>query len=143
MSTRSDFILGLMGKPWEANAKGPDSYDCWHLAVHVEQQLFSRLLPDVDVPESPSWQWMITTIQSHPERRHWRLVLPDSMGLVRAGDGAMVLMARSDRPAHIGVWLQAERMIIHADPRAGVVCDSLLDLKTKGWVKLRFHEPVI
>jgi len=84
---------------------------------------------------------MIKAISEHPERKNWRLVLPDTMGLVTAKDGALVLMARSDRPAHIGVWLSAERKIAHADPIFGVVFDSLVDLRTKGWVKLRFYEP--
>jgi hypothetical protein len=137
---RSDVINSLLAKPWEANAHGPDAFDCWHLAMFVQRELFSLNLPDVDVPENPSWAWMIEAIDGHAERGNWRLVPADRMGLVTAADGAMVLMARSDRPAHIGVWLKPERFVIHADPRNGVVCDGLLDLRTKGWAKLRFYE---
>jgi hypothetical protein len=142
LSERSNLINGLLGRPWKANARGPDAFDCWHLAVWIETNLFRRDLPDVSVPQDPSWAWMIRAISTHPERGNWRSVPFDAMGLVTAGDGALVLMARSDRPAHIGVWLKGERRVIHADPNFGVVCDKLLDLRTKGWAKLRFFEPV-
>jgi hypothetical protein len=62
------------------------------------------------------------------------------MGLVTAGDGAMVLMARHDRPGHVGVWLQPERRIIHADQPA-VTLQDLAGLRASGWRKLRFYEP--
>jgi hypothetical protein len=84
---------------------------------------------------------MIETIETHPERAHWVEVPCGAMGLITANDGAVVLMARRDRPAHIGVWLAPERAIIHADPRYGVIADSPLDLQTKGWTRLKFYQP--
>lgn len=138
--SRADILCGFLGKPWVANAKGPDAYDCWHLAVAVSGALFGRVLPEVVVPAQPTWAWMIGAIEHHPERARWALVREDRMGLITAGDGAVVLMARRDRPAHIGVWLGPERVVVHADPNYGVVCDSPVDLRAKGWVKLRFYE---
>lgn len=140
MTYRARTINTILGKPWKANAKGPEAFDCWHLAVWIQNELFSRALPQVAVPQNPTWSWMIGSISQHPERKHWRQVPNDPMGLVTAYDGALVLMARADRPAHIGVWLDMERRVIHADPKYGVVCDGLLDLRTKGWAKLRFYE---
>jgi hypothetical protein len=141
MSNRSDLLCSLLGKPWVANAKGPDAYDCWHLACAVSRAIWGRELPTVAVPANPSWAWMIGAIEHHPERQRWALVPNDAMGVIRAGDGALVLMARRDRPAHIGVWLAPERGVMHADPRFGVVLDTPVDLHTKGWVNLRFFQP--
>lgn len=141
MTDRAATLIGFLGKPWAANAKGPDAFDCWHLAVAASRAVFGRDLPDIAVPADPSWSWMIDTIAGHPERARWRLVPCGPMGLITAADGAVVLMARRDRPAHIGVWLAPERRVIHADPRFGVVCDAPLDLATKGWTKLRFYQP--
>jgi hypothetical protein len=141
VTDRISFINGLLGKPWRANAKGPDAYDCWHLAVVVEDGLFGRTLPAVVVPDDPSWEWMISTIDAHPERKNWTMVPCDAMGLVKAKDGALVLMARRDQPAHIGVWLRPESRIIHADPDFGVVCESKVELNAKAWHKLRFFDP--
>ena len=139
--TRAGALNAVLGKPWAANAKGPDAFDCWHFATYLQRRLFGRELPDVVVPEAPSWAFMMAAIDQHPERARWRLVERDRMGLVTASDGALVLMARYDRPAHIGVWLAPERRVAHADARFGVVFESLIDLHTKGWTRLRFYEP--
>jgi len=139
--TREEILCSFLGKAWAANAKGPEAYDCWHCAVAVERDLFSRELPDIAVPLAPSWSWMIEAIETHPERVHWSEVPYDKMGLIKAGDGALVLMARVDRPAHIGVWLAKERAIIHSDSKYGVICDSTTDLRFKGWTRLRFYQP--
>jgi cell wall-associated NlpC family hydrolase len=142
VTARADTLCSFLGKPWVANAKGPDAYDCWHLAVAVSRELFGRTLPDIAVPVAPSWAWMIDSIERHPERARWQEARVCPAGLVTAEDGAVVLMARREHPAHIGVWLAAERCIIHVDPSFGVVCDSPLDLRTKGWTRLRFYQPI-
>jgi hypothetical protein len=137
---RSTFLSGLIGAPWAAGGHGP-AWDCWHLAAHVQSVLFGRTLPAVDVPAAPSWGWMISTIRDHGERARWYEVEPATHGLVGADDGALVLMARCDRPAHIGVWLAVERGVIHADARIGVTFQSLATVKAAGWAKLRFYQP--
>lgn len=143
MIDRAAIICGYLGKPWRANAAGPDAFDCWHLIVAASKALFGRELPAVAVPDVPSWAWLMRTIEGHPERQKWRYVAPDSMGLIKAGDGSVVLMARRDRPAHIGLWLAPERIVMHADPNHGVVCDPPVELSVKGWARLRFYEPAL
>lgn len=136
--TRSQYLSDLIGKPWQSNGAGPDFYDCWHLALEVQQRLFAQTLPEIRLPSKPTWQWMIEAFRTHPEKEKWSKVPYDQMGLVTAKDGSLVLMARLDRPAHIGVWLEKERGIIHADQRGGVMMESVSTLKTKGWRKLMF-----
>lgn len=138
--SRAQVLCGFLGKPWVANAKGPDAYDCWHLATAVSRALFGRELPNVEVPAAPTWPWMIQTIATHPERSRWRECKPGP--IVKAGDGSIVLMARLDRPAHIGLWLTPERRIIHADPSHGVVVEPPVDLGAKGWRRLLYFEPI-
>ena len=84
---------------------------------------------------------MIGTIEKHPERRRWQ-ESPQLNGLIRATDGSLVLMARSDRPAHIGVWLAPENRIIHCDQGMGVVLETPSMLRVGGWLRLRFFEPL-
>jgi hypothetical protein len=139
--TRNDVLLSTIGKPWVANARGPESWDCFHLARHIVRALGGRDLADVEVPHDPTWAWMIDAIGRHPDRPHWREV-PAREGLVGAADLAVVLMARLRVPAHVGVWLRAESVVIHADQDHGVVCDPLPDLRLKGWQRLRFYEPI-
>lgn len=141
ISARMQFIRELIGKPWEANAKGPDKFDCWHLAVHIQYQLFGRLAPEVAVPENPKWPWMIEQFTKHPELQNWVETLQPLNGLIKANDGAIVLMARHNQPAHCGVWLGPERGVIHCDERDGVLFQDVITLRATGWAKLRFFEP--
>ncbi len=141
--SRAQVLAALVGKPWAANGRGPDEYDCWHLAAHVERQLFGRVLPAIDVPQDVNWAWAVRafkTVDRHPERARWREHPCPRSGLISAPDGALVLMARLDQPAHIGVWLRPESRIIHAD-RLGVMVDSAVELRAKGWTRLRFYAP--
>ena len=138
---RSATLSGLLGLPWLANASGPNAYDCWHLARHIQRELFGRDLPDITVPADPSWRWMIGTIETHPERKRWQ-ESPQLNGLIKAVDGSLVLMARSDRPAHVGVWLAPESRIIHCDQDMGVVLETPSMLRVGGWLRLRFFAPL-
>ncbi len=141
MVDRVEFLTGLIGTPWKANSEGPDAFDCWHLCKHVHKHLFNRELPSVVMPENPSWRWMIKAIEMHPERQRWEEVPWKPHQLVSVGDGALVLMARSDNPAHIGVWLEQERRVMHCDGYMGVCMETFAMLHMGGWVKLRLFEP--
>ena len=123
---------------WAANGRGPNEFDCWQFACHVERELFGRDLPSVDVPADPSWDWMLQTIAAHPEQANW---LERPQGLISVGDGALVLMARVQRAAHIGVWLLPEQGVIHCDQTSGVIFEDAGTLRATGWRKLRFYEP--
>ena len=139
---RRQLLSSLIGKRWAANGRGPDEFDCWHLARHIESRLFGRELPSVDVPADPGWAWMLQTIGAHPEQANW-LERPQPNGLIAAGDGALVLMARAQRAAHIGVWLLPEQGVIHCDQTSGVVFEDAATLRAAGWRKLMFYEPRI
>ena len=83
------------------------------------------------------------SINTHPERAAWREVPDGLSGLMRAADGALVLMAHLRFPAHIGVWLQPEARVIHCSEQHGVCCECILALRQTGRKKLTFYEPVI
>lgn len=133
---RVAYISSLIGRPWTNDAS------CWHLACEVERALYGRGLPDVTVPENPSWRWIIGTIATHPERARWSELPIPAEGIVTAPDGALVLMASSQQPAHIGIWLPPEGGVLHADASAGVVLEGLAHLRARGWARLRFFAPV-
>lgn len=139
--SRQEFLTDLIGRPWQANAKGPEAFDCWHLAIHVQFWLFGRRPPHIEVPDEPTWPWMIEQFKSHQELSRWVEILQPNNGLINVSDGAMVLMARNTQPAHCGVYLTKERAVIHADRRDGVCLQDLLTLRGSSWAKLRFYEP--
>ena len=138
---RTPYLASLIGKRWDAQGKGPDTYSCWSLAREIEKVLWDRDLPDVDFPVNPTLRWMLETIASHPEQAKW-VDHGSCHGPISANDGAIVLMGRVDRPAHIGVWLKPEGGIIHADQMCGVCFESPAILKVKGWGRLHFYEPI-
>jgi hypothetical protein len=143
---RAAFLNSLIGKRWAANARGPEAYDCFHLMAHIERTLAGRDVGDLSMPPDPSWSWMVQAVEAHPARKRWREVPIGKMGVVKAADLSVVLMARRNNPAHVGVWLKPETVVIHAeqtrDNDGRVVCDSLANLHVKGWQKLRFYEPI-
>ena len=140
MSARAEILAGLIGRPWRADGEGPDAYHCWALVRQVQRQIHGRDLPDVRVPTPLTLPWIVRTMATHPEGRVWREIACID-GIVQAGDGALVSMARLDRPCHVGVWLAGEG-IIHADDRLGVVLESPAQLRARGWGRLRYHERV-
>lgn len=142
-SIRTRFLNSLIGKPHVVNAKGPDAFDCYHLAQYVQRNLFDRQLPDIDTPNERTWADIIAIIDNHPERASWREVPTPPGSLIYAGDGAIVLMAASRLPAHVGVWCAPERSIIHCDKPDGVMFHNLMTLRIIGWQKLRFYAPIV
>jgi hypothetical protein len=133
---RAEFLSSLIGEAWAWQSR-----NCWDFACHVERELFGRTLPRIAVPNDFSRRWAIDEFARHEERGRWREVPSGPGGLVTAADGALVLMARLDNPAHIGVWLQPEQRIIHCDGKTGVACETPLALRQMGWKRLTFFEP--
>lgn len=137
MPNRIEFLNDLIGRPWQANAKGPEAFDCWHLCRYVLSELFKKEVPTVEVPESPTWPWMIQTFREHAELGNWK----ELKGMVTIPDGAICLMARHESPAHCGIFFRDELSVLHCDQRAGVVFQNLIDIRSEGWAKLRFFVP--
>lgn len=141
MQQKYNFVSSLVGIPYKKNAKGPNEFDCWHLAVYVQHHLYDRVAPEVEVPPSANWTWMITQFTTHPELGNWVEVLQPVSGLLMAKDGAIVLMARNKQPAHCGVFIKPWNCVLHADERDGVVFQDVPTLKANSWSRLRFYEP--
>lgn len=136
MTARRAFLAGLIGKTWDWQ-----SGNCWDFAVHVQRELFGRDLPSVAVPAEQRKRWVLEAFDAHPERQNWHEVENGPGGLVVAADGALVLMAHLRMPAHIGVWLKPEGLVIHCSETNGVCAETPLALRAQGWKQLRFFEP--
>lgn len=138
-ATRNEIVASIVGTEWFNSGK------CWGLVQHVQLKLFQRELPDIEIPDGIDWHWIITTLQTHSERANW-IELPHSpMNSVIASDGALIRMARSMQPIHIGVWLKPERMILHAPVIREGVQKAFLETVAQceqigGWRKLTYFE---
>lgn len=136
---RGAFLESLIGQPWRSDGVG--GFNCYTLASHVSDRLFQRPLPDAAAPSPLTWRSMMDSIERHPERQGWSEADFDSLSPKPIQDGALVLMARSTRPAHIGIWLKPEGGVLHCDEGIGVVFETLSTLQARGWQRLIFLEP--
>ena len=132
---RAGRIAALMARGWPAER-------CWAFAVEVERDLFQRALPEQApaITDGLDIRWVKHAFACHPEHQRWRLQSAAPHGLVDAMDGALVLMSGVGRPHHVGVWLKAERAVLHADHQA-VKLEDVVTLKARGFTRLRFYEP--
>jgi hypothetical protein len=121
---------GLIGKPYELGAEGPDAFDCYGLARHILQAASGYNLPDAD--RGPD---LVATIREHGERHRWQLVQsPEEWGLVLMGNVIQ-------RTHHLGVWIFPDRRgaVIHAHPAMNVCIHDLASLNAQGFNDLRFY----
>lgn len=114
---RAAHINALLGRPYVAGATGPEAYDCYGLARHLQAVLFDRELPLFSLPADASRFAIASAIAVHPERQRWReTTLPV--------DGALAVMARQGCGFHIGVYLDLDGgTIVHATETVGVVAE--------------------
>lgn len=140
MKDRSAILCDLIGKPWAIDGEGPDAWSCYGLFRHLQKTLWGREAPLVSVPADADLRWVQSRFDRRDLRRGWRFAPLGPGGVVVARDGAAVLMAGSQTPHHIGIWLAPERGIIHADDRQGVSFQSPAELRAAGLPRQRFYE---
>jgi cell wall-associated NlpC family hydrolase len=98
-----------IGLPWVAG-----SSDCWSFARRVWRERFGWDVAVINV-DATSRLASLRAFDDHPEYGHWH-----SVSEPREGDAC--LMGKSERPSHIGIYLQANGGgVLHSLETAGVV----------------------
>lgn len=86
MTDRIAFLSDLIGRPYQIGSTGPDAFDCYGLARHIQAALY-----DVPMPELPfvaaTTRQQAEAMLNHAERQNWREI-PEH----EARDGDLVLM---------------------------------------------------
>jgi cell wall-associated NlpC family hydrolase len=119
-----------IGDPWVAG-----EHDCWAFARRVWREQFGWHVPAVDV-DALNQHAISRAITQHPERSHWQR-LDDPQ------EGAGVLMGKSDRAAHVGIWTEADGGgVVHCVEGIGVVFNTLSSLQQSGWRVLGWYRRV-
>lgn len=96
-----------IGTPWVAGET-----DCWNFARRVWFERFGLDVPAV--PADPSDPRAVRqALTGSSERRAWEEV-------ARPCEGDAVLMARGQRPCHVGIWIWPGG-ILHSVEAAGVI----------------------
>ena len=119
-----------VGDVWSS----PD-HDCWGFFRRVQKEQFNRDIPPFAV-DAFSRRACAQAVDSNPERGNW---LPADAP--REGDA--VLLAHARHPSHVGLWVDADGGgVLHCMRGAGVVFQSVAQLKVSGWGHLEFYRHV-
>lgn len=107
----------LLGKPFEYDGRGPDSYDCWGLMAECFRRHQGIELPDYAVPagDGPARQSAIADVMKE-ELRSRRIWVPSRGSNI--GDG--VLFRIKGFGSHVG-YIVARDRFIHVWEGSGMV----------------------
>lgn len=134
MSARVAFLAGLIGRPYRIGARGPDEFDCYGLARHVQRELAAVDMPDVAFSDATT-RAAAEAMLAHPEREAWAELAgqPQDLDLVLMGNVAK-------RDFHLGTFVvpAIAGIVLHIDQRNGVVADDIPSLQATGFNYLRF-----
>lgn len=133
---RIQFLNKLVSREYD-----PVAFNCWTFVRLVQQELFSRFLPDVGKIDPTNAQQVANVFASHPEKLSWYRVDPPK-------DGSVVLMTRKATPhvreTHAGVYLENDGpgAIWHVDAPHGLVVESPLEVvEVRRWT-LTYYERI-
>lgn len=140
----AQFVEGLLGKPWQVGAKGPDMYDCWGLVQHVQRNLAGRDLIDAFDPPTGVRQ-LIRYIADHPAFKQWQLIGRwPAESESEAGKPAHlgpVVLAHVSYPTHVGTYLDLDGgVLLHSQLSTGVTIDTLVALQNSGWRRMLYYD---
>jgi cell wall-associated NlpC family hydrolase len=113
-SLASSVFSDLLGKPFSAGARGPSSYDCVGIVLTIAARL-GKQVPDYASSEA----------ELHSQLSVAGSELADCPQVKTPAPGCVVLFQITPGQHHMGIMVDAYRMIHCADP-AGVVIESIM-----------------
>lgn len=129
-----DFLVDLIGKPYEPGGQGPDTFDCWGLVRHVYQHLFETHLQDFSHIYARDLKACSAQFEAAADSTNW-------VKLHKPEHGCVVAMSRSKVLHHVGVWLDIDGgLCLHALDGQAVVAQSLQRLKQERFAKILFFK---
>jgi cell wall-associated NlpC family hydrolase len=130
LQTAEHWAVPLIGKPFESQARGPGKFDCWGLLWWVYKTRFNLELPLFSCVPAYDTTLVSTTIDC--ERQTWERV-------EQPRDGDAVLMGRTKRYHHVGIWAEVDGgLVVHAF-RTQVVAQSLSAVRRCGISHYAFY----
>ncbi|WP_018261880.1 NlpC/P60 family protein [Methylobacterium sp. WSM2598] len=134
MHDRLALLDALIGRPYRVGATGPDAFDCYGLARHVQATVYGTEMPALAYTAATTRE-QAEAMLAHPERARWTEVSD-----AQARDGDLVLMGNViRRDFHLGTFVVpvTAGVILHVDQGRGVVADDLPALRSIGFVYTR------
>lgn len=112
------WVEAWIGTPWVAGET-----DCWNFARLVWAAQFHVVVPAVPVDHGS--QLDTRRALRDADMSNWQMTETPS-------EGDAVLMARGERPCHVGIWL-APALVLHSIETAGVICTPERSLHQTGY----------
>ena len=128
----SHWATPYIGTPWKFGATGPDAFDCWNFACHVQQEHFN--IEMIEKAFNGDLRKSAQLLKTSEEKQRW-------VPVVKPEDGDLVLMARRINPIHIGVWISTKQSngILHCVQGSGVIFQSVQNVKLHGFGSLVYY----
>lgn len=118
----------FVGKPWRSGAAGPDAYDCWGLVRAVMRCRAGLRVPVVELADAKDVRLVHDAFLVASRYDAWNRVETTPQEL------DVALMTQRRHPAHVGVWVAADRgRMLHSTCSTGVVAVDLVTLKMDGY----------
>ncbi len=127
------YVNSLIGLPWRSGAKGPEAFNCWGLAMVIEDRCFGRILPFMDVDDEDV-RAVMRKVATTEHRKCWTHV-------ERPVHGGLVEMSSGKHPYHIGVYLSIDGGgVLHSHNPSGVCFDRIATLQAAGWRRFAYND---
>ena len=119
--------LKYIGDPWVCG-----EHDCWAFARRVWREEFGMDVETIDI-DAASALAVMREMRDGDHLKKWAAIdYPE--------EGCGVLMGKSDRPSHVGVWSEIDGgKILHSVQGVGVIFTGLESLELMGYRVLGWY----
>lgn len=132
-----DFIQEIikLSPRYVINGTDPRDIDCLKFFVLTQKKLFGRDIPLLSLDEDDIRAWVKLVVQYKKLLSAWKEVQ-------KPVHGCAVELTHSERPYHVGTWLNYSGGGVLHFTRSGLNFQSQRELKLAGWSKLIYDIPV-
>lgn len=124
-----NWLIEMIGLPWEAGGRGPKSYDCWGLLRKIYADQLGVDLPSFSGVSPDS----LRGTKLLEKKDGWeRLESPR--------DFSAVALSTRSKIHHVGVWIKEEGgLIIHCHKNSGLIVQSPSEMAATGWKRIEYY----
>lgn len=124
-----DQAFQYIGKPYAADGKGPDNFNCWGLIYDVRKHYFPVALPIIPIGDEETCR---DIFEAKVQSKHWMEVTEP-----QHGDCALL---RGGRSPHVGIYLNIDGGgILHSLEGVGVIFTYTSKLRASGYSRIKYY----
>lgn len=127
MTEQKHWAVDFIGRPWEAEGVGPDTFNCWTLLSYIYREHHGIHIKLVDSADPNS---LLSSAKAFKKKDNYQDWVP--VQEPRNYDG--VELSHAKDPHHVGLWLDVDGGgVLHCVEGLGVVFFSRGNLLISGW----------